>query len=112
MSALPAHAPHHAATDAREAVSCLSFASRPVDSLSLLGVLCLAAVLRLWNLKDRGLIYWDEAKYALEGLRVLAVARAAAGSHVSMLAGKGIGSARPTHALFIALAYALLGIHD
>jgi hypothetical protein len=58
------------------------------------------------------LIYWDEGKFSLEGLRLLTGLQSMLGMpHVS-LAGKAVGTAKPTHALLIALSYALLGVHD
>ncbi|MBV9281721.1 MAG: glycosyltransferase family 39 protein, partial [Chloroflexi bacterium] len=81
-------------------------------TLALLPILGLAALLRLAALPRRGLIFWDEAKFALEGMRVLAALQIMAGRHVLPSFGKAIGSAKPTHALLFALAYALLGVHD
>jgi len=76
----------------------------------LTGVLVIAAVLRFASLDQRGLIYWDEAKFALEGLRLHAYIQSWFGSS-PVDAGKTIGTAKPTHALLIALAYFVLGVH-
>ncbi len=60
----------------------------------------------------RGLIYWDEAKFALEGIRMQAAWGALFGLHVNSVAGKAIGTAKPGHALLIAISYGIVGIHD
>ncbi|MGH2449439.1 MAG: glycosyltransferase family 39 protein [Chloroflexota bacterium] len=78
----------------------------------LAGIIALAGLLRFYDLTSRGLIYWDEAKFALEGLRFRALLESLVGLHVSLLAGKTVGTAKPTHGLFIAFAYLLLGAHD
>lgn len=80
--------------------------------LGLTLVLSIAALLRFYALPSRGLIYWDEGKFALEGIRMESGLRALFGAHVDLLAGKAVGTAKPTHALLIALAYGLFGIHD
>lgn len=77
----------------------------------LAGVLILGGVLRFHDLSTRGLIYWDEAKFALEGLRVHTALGSLLGSHGDRTLGKAIGSAKPTHALFIAIGYALFGVN-
>ena len=79
---------------------------------SLAAILGLAALLRFYALPQRGFIYWDEAKFALEGIRVQAALQALLGSHVSLVVGKAVGTAKPTHALLIGLAYGLFGVHD
>src|SRR5947209_2100450 len=86
--------------------------SRSWDLWLLPAVLLTAGILRFHALSQRGLVYWDEAKFALEGLRLLAGTQAALGAHISPLAGKAIGTAKPTHALLIALSYAVLGTQD
>lgn len=78
----------------------------------LAAILALAGTLRFASLSQRGLIYWDEGKFALEGIRLQAALRLLAGGHVDNLAGKAVGTAKPMHALLIALAYGLFGIHD
>ncbi len=78
----------------------------------LLPIVVLAAVLRFDLLVKRGLLYWDEGKFALEGVRILSVLLALPVVHPVVLAGKAIGTAKPGHALLIALAYALFGVHD
>lgn len=86
-----------------------------VDSLQVAAValiLVAAAVLRFAELPARGLIYWDEGKFLLEGVRLETALRILAGAHVSLPAGKAIGTAKPTHALLIALSFALFGVHD
>lgn len=75
-------------------------------------ILGLGAFLRLWRLPDRGLLYWDEGKFALEGLRVLSGIQGLLGSSAGLAAGKAVGTAKPTHALLIALSFAVLGVHD
>lgn len=78
----------------------------------LVGVLAVAAVVRYYDLQFRGLIYWDEGKFALEGIRFLVLVRDLLGAHDPVSLGKAVGTAKPGHALFIALAYAVLGVHD
>ena len=51
-------------------------------------------------------------KYSLEGVRLLWLVHSALGAHAGALAGKAIGTAKPTHALFIAMSYVVFGIHD
>ena len=85
---------------------------RVIRGVLLAGILALAAVLRFYSLSGRGLIYWDEAKFSLEGVRLEAYLQAIFGHHAFLTAGKSVGTAKPTHALFIALAYAIFGIHD
>lgn len=75
-------------------------------------IFAVATFLRFYELSDRGLIYWDEAKFALEGIRVQVALQGLLGSHITPSLGKAVGSAKPTHALLIALAYFLLGVHD
>lgn len=81
-----------------------------LERLALPAILVLAALLRFQSLPQRGFLYWDEGKFALEGIRLLAVLRHLGHEHAP-LAGKAIGTAKPTHALLIALTYALVGIH-
>ncbi|MBV9279698.1 MAG: glycosyltransferase family 39 protein [Chloroflexi bacterium] len=78
----------------------------------MLPILTLGLLLRFDSLPQRGLIYWDEGKFALEGIRLLSVIQALPDVHPGALAGKAVGTAKPTHALLIALSYLLLGIHD
>jgi Dolichyl-phosphate-mannose-protein mannosyltransferase len=75
-------------------------------------IVILASVLRFAELPSRGLIYWDEGKFLLEGVRLETGLRLLAGAHTSMPEGKAIGTAKPTHALLIAFSFALLGVHD
>jgi 4-amino-4-deoxy-L-arabinose transferase-like glycosyltransferase len=75
-------------------------------------ILVLAAALRFTSLWQRGLLYWDEGKFALEGIRLLGILSNLPSVHAAMLTGKAIGTAKPTHALLIALSYRLLGVHD
>jgi 4-amino-4-deoxy-L-arabinose transferase-like glycosyltransferase len=77
-----------------------------------LAILAVATLLRFFALPQRGLIYWDEGKFALEGIRMEAGLLALFGAHVSLIVGKTIGTAKPTHALLIGLAYIVFGIHD
>jgi Dolichyl-phosphate-mannose-protein mannosyltransferase len=77
-----------------------------VQLATLIFIFGIGALLRYGWVTERGLVYWDEAKFALEGERV---------SHLLLggsTAGKAIGTAKPTHALVIALAYLLLGVSD
>lgn len=85
---------------------------KALEAASLLGIVLLAASLRFASLPSRGLIYWDEAKFALEGIRVQAGLLVLVGERVGAEAGKAIGTAKPMHALLIALAYAAVGSHD
>jgi 4-amino-4-deoxy-L-arabinose transferase-like glycosyltransferase len=78
----------------------------------LTGILALAGILRLYALPSRGFIYWDEGTYALEGVRLHAYLESLAGVRTSLAAGMAVNSARPTHALLIALAYFVAGFHD
>ncbi len=75
-------------------------------------IVLVAAVLRFGDLPSRGLIYWDEGKFLLEGVRLETGLRILAGAHSSLPAGKAIGTAKPTHALLIALSFAAFGVHD
>lgn len=86
--------------------------SRVAEALAVAGVTILAAVLRFASLPSRGLIYWDEAKFALEGIRVQSGLMALLSGTPSLGAGKAVGTAKPAHALLIALIYSLVGIHD
>src|ERR1039458_2956288 len=79
--------------------------------VAIAAILVLAAVLRFDSLSQRGLIYWDEAKFALEGVRLHAYMVSIFGGHVSLLAGKTIGTAKPMHAFLIAIAYLIFGVH-
>lgn len=81
-------------------------------ALLLVPIVVLAAALRFVNLSARGLIYWDEGKFALEGVRLLSIMQTLPAVHAGSLAGKAIGTAKPTHALLIALSYAVFGVHD
>jgi 4-amino-4-deoxy-L-arabinose transferase-like glycosyltransferase len=83
-----------------------------VEPACLGAVLALAALLRFYNLWQRGLVYWDEGKFALEGARMEAALHSLLGSGGAVVAGKAVGTAKPTHALLIGLAYAILGVHD
>lgn len=85
---------------------------RAGELLILACVLTVAAVLRFYALPSRGFIYWDEGTYALEGVRIHNELLALAGVKTSLVAGMAVNSARPTHALLIALAYFVLGFHD
>lgn len=78
----------------------------------LLPIVGLASVLRFDMLVKRGLLYWDEGKFALEGVRIRSVLISLPVVHPAVLAGKAIGTAKPGHALLIALSYALFGVHD
>lgn len=73
-------------------------------------ILVLAGVFRFATLSQRGLIYWDEAKFALEGVRFHAYMQSWFGS-AALDAGKTVGTAKPTHALLIALAFLMFGVH-
>jgi hypothetical protein len=81
-----------------------------------LGFLALAVlaggILRFWELPQRGLVFWDEGKFALEGMRMQAGILQVVGQHTSPSAGKAVGTAKPGHALLIGLGYLVLGVHD
>ena len=83
-----------------------------VSGFSLTAITILAIFLRLHGLEQRGLVYWDGAKFALEGVRLHAALDRLIGVHAPAGAGKGVGTAKPTHALLFALAYAIVGTHD
>jgi 4-amino-4-deoxy-L-arabinose transferase-like glycosyltransferase len=86
--------------------------SRAPETIALVGISILAAILRFASLPSRGLIYWDEAKFALEGVRLQSGLVALVGGTASLGAGKAVGTAKPMHALLIALVYSLIGVHD
>lgn len=75
-------------------------------------ILLLAATLRFDGLSGRGLLYWDEGKFALEGIRLQSVLYALPHLNSAVLEGKAVGTAKPMHALLIALSYDVFGIHD
>ena len=75
-------------------------------------IIAVAAFLRFDGLSSRGILYWDEGKFALEGVRLMSVLQSMLSLEAGSLAGKAIGTAKPTHALLIAATYALFGIHD
>ncbi len=85
---------------------------RLVEWALLIAVVTLAGVLRFAYLPARGLVYWDEGKFALEGIRLEVLLQALAGGHPYLSAGKAVGTAKPTHALLIGVSYLLLGVHD
>jgi len=99
FGAVPAWSPHSERRDT------------PFTYLLLAGILLLAAVLRFWSLTARGFIYWDEGKFALEGMRLQWAIGHLLGSKAT-LTGKPVGTAKPTHALLMALGYAVMGVHD
>ncbi len=78
----------------------------------MVAIVAVAAVLRFADLSHRGLVYWDEAKFSLEGERLHAYLQSWAGSSTPLQIGKTIGTAKPTHALLIALAFVIFGLHD
>ena len=84
----------------------------PLELCLLPPLLIIAALFRFDALTQRGLIFWDEGKFTLEGLNLYVRLETLTGSHAMALTGKTIGTAKPTHALLIALSYALLGVHD
>jgi 4-amino-4-deoxy-L-arabinose transferase-like glycosyltransferase len=84
----------------------------PIELCLLPPVLIVAILLRFDALTQRGLIFWDEGKFSLEGLNLYVRLESLLGFHSMALTGKTIGTAKPTHALLIALSYAVLGVHD
>jgi len=78
----------------------------------LAGIVTLGAYLRFTDLAGHGYIFWDEAKFSLEGLRFYSQLSSVVDIHAVMSSGKAIGTAKPSHALLLALGYALFGIHD
>lgn len=82
------------------------------EALGLAFIGAIATILRFASLPSRGLIYWDEAKFGLEGIRLQVGLMALAGARVDWEAGKAVGTAKPMHALLIAFMYALFGVHD
>ncbi len=84
----------------------------PLELCLLPPILIVAVLLRFDALTKRGLIFWDEGKFTLEGLNLYVRLESLTGSHAMALTGKTIGTAKPTHALLIALSYALWGVHD
>jgi len=75
-------------------------------------ILVFSAMLRFADVSKRGLVYWDEGKFALEGVRLQSVLEHLCCGGASQIAGKAVGTAKPSHALLIALAYGALGVHD
>ena len=88
-----------------------AFSSRAALA-GLVAALAIAGVLRFAHLDLQGLMYWDEGKFALEGLRLESALRAFVGGHVDPSVGKTVGTAKPSHAFLIACAYFTLGVHD
>jgi 4-amino-4-deoxy-L-arabinose transferase-like glycosyltransferase len=84
----------------------------PLELCVLPPLMIVAILFRFGALTQRGLIFWDEGKFTLEGLNLYVRLESILGSHPTVLTGKTIGTAKPTHALLIALAYAVLGVHD
>ena len=68
-------------------------AAVPFRFYALVAILALAATLRLAELPFRGLIYWDEGKFLLEGVRLETSLRLLAGARdrgdVQRIAGCG-----------------------
>lgn len=79
---------------------------------ALAAICCVGAVLRFAWLPQRGLLYWDEGKFALEGIRMQVLLQDLFGGHHALTLGKAVGTAKPTHALLIAFSYFLFGVHD
>ncbi|HEX8918958.1 MAG TPA: glycosyltransferase family 39 protein, partial [Chloroflexota bacterium] len=96
----------------RQALEAGRWSLTNADAILLVPILLLSFMLRFDGLRSRGLLYWDEAKFSLEGVRLLSLLPGALGVHAGTLAGKTIGTAKPTHALLIAMSYGLFGIHD
>jgi 4-amino-4-deoxy-L-arabinose transferase-like glycosyltransferase len=86
--------------------------TRHVELTAVAVTLVLAATLRMAFLPGHGLFFWDEAKFALEGVRLHAELSHLLTGRGALAAGKAVGTAKPGHALLIALAYGLLGVHD
>jgi len=86
--------------------------SRPATMVLLAVIVALGAYLRFTDLASHGYIFWDEAKFSLEGLRLYSQFSSVVGIHAVMSSGKAIGTAKPSHALLLALGYALFGVHD
>jgi len=86
--------------------------AQAVEAALLAGIFVVAAFLRFDQVWHRGLIYWDEGKFALEGVRMLAYMQSWFGTHLVSYAGKTVGTAKPTHALLIGLSYVIFGVHD
>jgi hypothetical protein len=87
-------------------------ASIPAAAWMVAPILVFSAMLRFADVSKRGLVYWDEGKFALEGIRLQSVLGHLCCGGASQVAGKAVGTAKPTHALLIALAYGALGVHD
>ena len=85
---------------------------RLAEFLMLALFVSVAAVLRFYDLSLRGFIYWDEAKFALEGIRLQALLAGDLGLRVSPFLGKTVGTAKPTSALLYAAGDAVFGDHD
>lgn len=85
---------------------------RALVAVCLAAILAIALVLRFYALDRRGLLYWDEAKFALEGIRLQSYLLTLLGQHGDLASGKAVGTAKPTHALLLGMAYVLLGQRD
>jgi 4-amino-4-deoxy-L-arabinose transferase-like glycosyltransferase len=96
----------------REALAADWSAPRWIGPACLIATLAVATVLRFYNLWQRGFVYWDEGKFALEGVRMQAALHSLFISGGAVTAGKAVGTAKPTHALLIGLAYAIFGVRD
>jgi 4-amino-4-deoxy-L-arabinose transferase-like glycosyltransferase len=83
-----------------------------IPTLCMLGVLIVGGYMRFAQLGQRGLLYWDEAKFALEGERMQAYLGAWFGLPTHLTIGKAIGTAKPMHAVLLGVGYAIFGIHD
>src|SRR5579884_2294800 len=83
-----------------------------IQVLILALALAVGAVLRFYSLEQRGLIYWDEAKFALEGVRLQVALQDLFGAHLPLVAGKAIGTAKPSNALLYGVADGIVGVHD
>jgi 4-amino-4-deoxy-L-arabinose transferase-like glycosyltransferase len=86
--------------------------SRVAHGAALVAILALAAILRFHGLIDRGFIYWDEGKFALEGAHLHDLLREWLHAGGTAPPGKAIGTAKPMHALLIAFADAIVGTRD
>src|SRR5579864_5904786 len=105
--------------------SAASTASRPAQHWLLIGVLLLAAIVRLWGLGSQPILYFDSGVYLGEGTFLASAAehaasgffRAGPGNPLQRIAEATLNGvdghppdiAKPGHAILLALAFLVLG---
>src|SRR5579864_8317955 len=105
--------------------SAASTASRPAQHWLLIGVLALAAIVRLWGLGSQPVLYFDSGVYLGEGAFLASAAQHAAaalfspgdGNPLQRIAAATLNGvdghppdiAKPGHAILLAFAFLMLG---